>query len=369
MEFLEYKRQVSQHWHRRLLFLYWALWLIVLLLELGLAFIFCNLLPGYQHHPGSYFAKRVLLPSGINFASVLTYTIIYKNTKKRIRFENWASTLSITIISISIATFHNYFQALLFLPCLPIFVSAIFSDPALTNTTAIISGLSSSIIFHFWSQHVEKKTWFLVFLPTFIVWLAVLIISYIFVKLIMQAQSEQSDFIYEAYSTQEELISELNIDPMTGLSNRRAMDKALSLYIQKFNEEDFTPRLAIMDIDHFKTVNDTYGHNAGDIAIKGLASIIKKHMGGIRRAFRFGGDEMVLLFNRESKEEINKIIESIREDFRTTEFPFKPKSPLTISVGVSSLQKGQSKKAWFEITDKTMYKSKQNGRDQITYND
>lgn len=369
MEFSEYKRQVSQHWHRRLLFLYWALWLIVLLLELGLALIFCKGLPGYQHNPGSYFAKRVLLPSGINLASVLAYTIIYKNTKTKMRFENWVSTLSITIISISIATFHNYFQALLFIPCLPIFVSAIFSDPQLTNTTAIISGLSSSIIFHFWSQNLEKKTWFLVFLPTFIVWLAVLIISYIFVKLIMQAQSEQSNFIHEAYSTQEELIGKLNIEPMTGLSNRRAMDKALALYIQKFNEGEFTPHLAIMDIDHFKTVNDTYGHNAGDAAIKSLATIIRKHMGGIRRAFRFGGDEMVLLFSRESREEISKIIEGIREDFRTAEFPFKPKAPLTISVGVSSLQKGLSKKAWFDITDKTMYKSKQNGRDQITYND
>lgn len=367
MKFSEYKRQFFQQWHRRILILCWTLWLITLILELSVGFVFGDKLTTYIPSLPEYLKKRVLLPSGINLLTVIAYTVIYKNPRIPQRIENWVCTISFFILSVCIASAHSYFQPLLFIPCIPIFLSAIFTDIVLTNTMGILELIASAPTFHFWSQNFDENTKSAILVSTMIIYVAVLLYSYLFSRFIMRMQIDQLDYIKNAYYTQEELIDELNIEPMTGLSNRTAMDKCTDLYIQKFHAGEFVPHLALLDIDHFKNVNDTYGHNAGDIAIKTLASIIKKHMGGVRRAFRFGGDEMVLIFNRESKEEIGKILDAIRNDFRNCEFAFKPASPITISVGVSAFYKGLNKKTWFELTDEIMYKSKENGRDQVTY--
>lgn len=367
MNFLEHNRRLYHKLHINLLLICWILVPVILVLEFGLL-VTRSLFPEGTQDTIGYFVKcKVVLPSVINLVQMIAATVILNSKDVRLRIKNWVSCFSVFILCSIVAFFHREYQFTVVMPCIPILFSTIYADKLLTFVVTSCGGIvmEFSVVLSLLSRHVTGP----VLVLSIIVSVALLFCCVLVSRLMIRTSCAQMSFVFDAYSNQEEMIDELHIEPMTGLSNRAALDECLNLYIQKYLEGEFVPHLVLMDIDHFKSVNDTYGHNAGDVVIKNLAGIIKKNMKSIRRAFRFGGDEMVLLFGNESVDDIRVVVDNIRREFKSTKYNFQPDHEITLSVGVASYYKGLSAKAWFELADSVMYKSKESGRDAVNFTD
>lgn len=139
----------------------------------------------------------------------------------------------------------------------------------------------------------------------------------------------------------------------------------MNAYIRQFKAGNFKPTVVILDIDHFKNVNDTYGHSAGDDVLIALAGIIKTRMDGRRHAFRFGGEEFVLVFEKEDIEFVKNRVKEIKDDFCATTFPFAKDKHFSFSAGISVYKETMDKSDWFNSADAALYKAKDGGRNKI----
>ncbi len=157
-------------------------------------------------------------------------------------------------------------------------------------------------------------------------------------------------------------------DGLTGLFNKRAM---LDSAVQKIAASArFDRRLAVVmaDIDHFKKVNDTYGHDIGDVVIRGLADILKRQKRTTDIVARFGGEEFVALCEQTDEKGAMLLAERIREELGKTTFR-TPQGVLSVtcSVGVATFpEAGQTWETLFKAADEALYVSKRSGRDRCT---
>jgi two-component system, sensor histidine kinase LadS len=151
------------------------------------------------------------------------------------------------------------------------------------------------------------------------------------------------------------------LDPMTKLANRGAFDK----HIKRLLEERVVFNLVLLDIDHFKIFNDTYGHLAGDKVIKSLADILKAAIREEDMAARVGGEEFAVVIRHENIDTARKIAERMRVRFSETLFSFEEKSiTATVSVGIALAESSDTLESVVERADKALYRAKDKGRNQ-----
>lgn len=158
-------------------------------------------------------------------------------------------------------------------------------------------------------------------------------------------------------------------DGLTGLLNRRAFDQTLAEIIEQ-SAPDKTC-LSILDIDHFKRVNDTYGHTVGDYVIKYVASLMKKYAEEHHHVARYGGEELAIIMPNTSKEKAIEIAENIRSSMENSRLKRKDNSQqlnlITISIGVTQLQVGDNAESFIVRADKALYKAKETGRNKVVH--
>lgn len=156
-------------------------------------------------------------------------------------------------------------------------------------------------------------------------------------------------------------------DGLTGLLNRRAFDMTLAETIEQ--EAPETACLSILDIDHFKRVNDTYGHTVGDNVIKYVASLMKKHAEEHHHVARYGGEELAIIMPNTSQERALQIAENIRSAMETSRLQRKNDNQslgkITISIGVTQLQSGDDPESFIVRADNALYQAKQSGRNRV----
>ena len=164
-----------------------------------------------------------------------------------------------------------------------------------------------------------------------------------------------------------ELESKVSVDPLTKVYNRRAMEHYLTRFIEHNSRENTLPmHLMMVDIDNFKSVNDTYGHIAGDKVLILLANLLKKTLRDSDKIFRYGGEEFIVALNRVSAEAVNVVAERISALVRKNRLKYRDREfGVTLSLGVTVLQPGDTIESLLERADKALYKAKANGKDQI----
>ncbi len=158
----------------------------------------------------------------------------------------------------------------------------------------------------------------------------------------------------------------VSTDALTGLWNRRAMNEHLSLLENSFRKHQKSFSVAIMDIDFFKKVNDTYGHGMGDFVLKTLSSILKEEMEGKGSVARWGGEEFLLTFEEMKFEDAVKHLDDLREKIAVWDFSFKDvKLHLTITGGIEDYAMTDSIDAVITKADERLYTGKTGGRNKI----
>lgn len=148
-------------------------------------------------------------------------------------------------------------------------------------------------------------------------------------------------------------------DALTGIHNRRGL-------YERIKDKILNPNycLAILDIDKFKLVNDTYGHDVGDEILKELANSVSKKIRQNDIFARWGGEEFILLLKTKDLQVAENIAEKLRIDISKTEFPTV--KHITASFGISSFKNSeQSFEEVFKNADKALYQAKENGRNRV----
>lgn len=173
------------------------------------------------------------------------------------------------------------------------------------------------------------------------------------------------------YSLLQMLSQRAQLDGLSGLWNRAYFDSQWEAEVARSARHGYPLSLGLIDIDHFKSINDTYGHPAGDAVIQVLAKLLVAEIRQSDVACRYGGEEFALVMPSTPPDEAGKMCERIRSHFETLRWPRHPERSVTISIGVAGVAKGTAvtAKTWLEAADQKLYAAKQAGRNRVVVAD
>jgi diguanylate cyclase (GGDEF)-like protein len=159
-------------------------------------------------------------------------------------------------------------------------------------------------------------------------------------------------------------------DPLTGLYNRRFLQETLPHELARLKRLQHPLGLIMADIDHFKVVNDSYGHDAGDIVLQELSRLLKDNIREGDIACRYGGEEFVIVMPEASLQICQQRAEDIRTQFDSLRIDYHQyKLHVTISLGVAAFpQHGTNGEEVLNRADQAMYRAKQAGRNRVMVN-
>lgn len=164
------------------------------------------------------------------------------------------------------------------------------------------------------------------------------------------------------------LAERAEVDGLTGLGNRPQFDRRLRQELSENARYGHPLSLALMDLDHFKSINDTYGHPAGDEVLQEFAKIV---LGSIRStdiACRYGGEEFALIMPNTGPDDARAVCDRIRASVAAVKWARHPERPITVSMGLSGLAgpgPGLTAEAFIEGSDRALYTAKRSGRNQV----
>ena len=167
-----------------------------------------------------------------------------------------------------------------------------------------------------------------------------------------------------------ELAEQARTDALTQLGNRRRLQEDLSALHARARRHRRSYSVAMCDLDHFKAYNDTYGHSRGDDALQQVAAVLAADLRTEDTAYRYGGEEFVILFADEPLAEAVSSTERLRQAIQALAIPHagnRPPGIVTISAGVSNFEpdSGLSPSAVLERADQALYAAKQHGRNRV----
>jgi diguanylate cyclase (GGDEF)-like protein len=161
----------------------------------------------------------------------------------------------------------------------------------------------------------------------------------------------------------------LQIDRRTGLRNAATFDDDFARAVAQAKHDHSTFALLVVDIDHFKNVNDTHGHAAGDGVIADFSGVLAKHMRAADTLARVGGEEFAIVLAGATPTTAIAFAERLRESIEKTEFPVEGTTEvlsITASVGISVFpNNGEDTRSLFHAADTALYVAKRNGRNAV----
>jgi diguanylate cyclase (GGDEF)-like protein/PAS domain S-box-containing protein len=174
------------------------------------------------------------------------------------------------------------------------------------------------------------------------------------------AMKNRIDELYNMTSVLEE---EASVDSLTGAFNRTKFEKFFDYEIEKAQLNKSRLSVIMLDLDHFKSINDSYGHHVGDEVLKSFVRLITKNLKRVDLFARWGGEEFVILLPGTSLRNAEKLAENLREKVQNESF--STAGSITASFGVGEYEAKESKKEFFNRVDKLLYEAKKSGRNKV----
>ena len=304
-----------------------------------------------------YLWTRVVLPIAANLINHLIARAIVNRPGIKRKAKNAAIISAALITSFLVAVLHKEYIITSCAFVFPMILSAMFNDKKLLNASLITSlGILVCVGIAF---EIDKTATLVTMLNLFILF-GFALISYLcgIISINFSALS------YQTIKTQAESNSKLrdNVlrDQMTGLYNHNTFIEHLDKQVQG----DDAICLVMLDIDDFKQVNDTFGHDCGDDVLIFVADAIRKYCTKMDTPYRYGGEEFAIIFKNKSVQEVRATMEDMLAYVSKHRFEFTD-NPLTFSAGVAEYTQGLTSDAFFELADQTLYTAKRTGKNQI----
>lgn len=359
----EYKDTYFRRWQKRLNIQCWFIFGAVALIT-----SLVTLVMFFSKHIGTKdFINALIIgiaiPMIIQTAVMIPVTFAIKDKK-----VSWSTGCRFVVFELFwilavISIFHAHYSVVLILPSLTMLPASTTADKKLLRgifLASIITYIPGYFVFAFlYNEHTFFYKFTMLAIDSLVIFL-----SYKISRELLRSQTAQISFITHNYKKQAELAEELQLEPLTRLFNRRALAETVDrlMHSDKKNEQ---LAIAFFDLDDFKNINDKFGHATGDAVLISLSEIIVEILETNRNAFRYGGDEFVLLFRDKNITEIEEIVKKIMHKFQTMQFDYLPPDVhCSMSVGISIYKENWTSKDWFNSADKATYKAKQNGKNR-----
>ena len=187
-------------------------------------------------------------------------------------------------------------------------------------------------------------------------------------------QRLEDDLVCARYQMQEQAVEldrtrlEARVDPLSGVSNRKAFDEALQFHLAAFKRQKTPFALVMADVDHFKWINDTHGHQAGDRVVTHIGNVLRECVRPVDHVARYGGDEFAVLLLGIDSAAAMKAAERIRYVIERRNIAVgntAEKVAVTFSMGLAMVREGDNAESILARADEALYKSKNSGRNQL----
>lgn len=305
----------------------------------------------------------LLLCSGILCSSfIFTYD---SRTRTALRIYNLTLTVSSVILSI-FSGWETNFQWSLLVPVMIIFfdINTTMKSKLQFARFQIIFFCCLAVLTHLTRQEREFSTNFSFTFQTFqtlFYGVTFFVIAYCFCTKFNQAENKLRKI-------NAKLLSMASQDTLTGLPNRRNMNEHLQALVYEFNRTGKPFCIAIADVDLFKYVNDSYGHDTGDYVLTTLAEMLRSTMRGRGRAARWGGEEFLFCFEGMSGQQAYIILESLRMQIEKKKFLYKDHSlNITMTFGLEEYSQIVGVEATIAKADVKLYQGKTSGRNKVVF--
>ena len=363
MNYQEEYNRLKVEWRKRILLSFYIVVGVLFAAEIVMWIVMPRLGILMKYTGWNYVILYVLLPSALNLVIVMiTRGIVLGQCSDR--KKNFAIVFGLICICLVVTTFHGYFPITTGVFVAPVMVSVMFDDEKLTRTAAVAAALF--LVISVFSAGIFDNTWTMAErLTNGLAGLVFVAAFYVICAVLLQFSEAKNTMIHSSSALNEEMQRALKIDAMTGLYNHTEFYNRLEQYYEDFHEQTTHLTVAVLDVDYFKQVNDAYGHECGDTVLIRIADILKKNCGGCGHIFRYGGEEFAVIFRHMSAEEVEKLMDKVREAINELRFDNMPKERLGISCGIYEyMGDATAVQEIFSRADKALYRAKKLGRNR-----
>ncbi len=304
-----------------------------------------------------FILKFIVFPSILTALLLLIAYLGLHQKRFALRTKSYLISIIFTLICFVYYTVHSAFLPIYAIYAAAIFLTTTYADYKLTIVTSLLSVISISIseLFIFWD--LDKISVFAnsTRLVDFLIVLSVLIGCSLVSCITIHYERRKNESSFRREVERELLKESMLFDELTGTYNRKALHNEMRQLEQTVPDQPLV--FCIADVDHFKSVNDLYGHQIGDICIKEFASVLCDYFGE-SSVFRYGGDEFCLILKNTGIEEARQLCERAQLRLRRVEFEDVPALKPTASFGLTEYNKVDGATKLFNQADEALYEAK-----------
>ncbi|GIO40005.1 hypothetical protein J41TS12_48660 [Paenibacillus antibioticophila] len=309
-----------------------------------------------------YLMERIIVPTLTQLAIIGTNELLYYRSWEKPEWVVLSGTLIAAALMIGNLGLH-----LEYILVLPILISLFFFRKRLLYLAFAANLLTFFLMYYGFSEFRAIMTSY-----DLCIFFAIMIgILYIALQIIGQGKQMIADFMRMVTSEQDLVVKNAvmdrlaKIDALTDLYNHKTLHEYLEQLIEQSNNNVMPLQLAIMDIDNFKSVNDTYGHAVGDAVLSRVAQAVKDSLSQNEIIARYGGEEFVVIFPGKTLFEACQEMERTRELIYSIAHEEMKGNRISVSIGVAEHMTGKSSSALFEEADASLYYAKKHGKNQM----
>lgn len=261
-------------------------------------------------------------------------------------------------MAFGVYTFHSTFPALYVIFAIPMVVTVIYGDRHLTTIVSALClvGKAVSDLFLFWDPARISVLATATTTTNFCVSLLLIVLFYVICWLLLRTEQDKNNVSLNLEQERLRYQKRSMTDALTQVGNRLALRSAFQSMEEQ--QHQYTFYLAMMDLDAFKQLNDTFGHNQGDQYLRALGLVLLNLSNQNVQSFRFGGDEFCILFSGLNLVEVRDVCQKLQDSFAKSEIHQRCQ-PVTVSIGIAEYRPGEKPSLLLERADRALYQAKQ----------
>lgn len=348
----------SRQMHRKVLNTFWAVFLISIIAELVAFIIMLNTEPSWIR---TFLIDTVLTPTAIHLGVLIVNEVAYKAKLESPVLLIISGTLIAASLIIGNKTIHIQYVFLL-----SMMVSLYYFSMRHLILAFCVNVGAFGVVYAIYSEIRESISIYEMFAFIFIM----IGMFYIIRGVIYRGMSILDDLTRMVKAEQELLVRNVMMDRMvkmdalTDLYNHKTFHEYLELLIEQSENNRLPLQLAVIDIDNFKGINDTFGHAVGDIILKRVADVLRESLSPNEIVARYGGEEFAAIFPGSPLISAYEMLEQVRERIEGLEHEEMDGRKVTVSIGLSEFQQGSKKSMLFAEADALLYVAKRTGKNK-----